>query len=64
LADRRRLDVPPGLTCIWQVSGRSLLPFPRQVELDIEYIENRGLWLDVKLLFKTLPAVIFGEGAF
>ena len=64
LADRRRLDVHPGLTCIWQVSGRSLVPFPRQVELDVEYIENRGLWLDVKLLFQTLPAVIFGEGAF
>jgi lipopolysaccharide/colanic/teichoic acid biosynthesis glycosyltransferase len=64
LADRRRLDVPPGLTCLWQVSGRSLLPFPKQVELDLEYIENRSLWLDLKLLLRTIPAVVFGEGAF
>ncbi len=48
LSERRRLDVLPGLTCIWQVSGRSLLPFPRQVELDIEYIEKRSLWLDMQ----------------
>jgi lipopolysaccharide/colanic/teichoic acid biosynthesis glycosyltransferase len=64
LADRRRLDVTPGLTCIWQVSGRSNLAFPRQVELDVEYIENQSLWLDCKLLLKTVPAVLTGRGAF
>jgi lipopolysaccharide/colanic/teichoic acid biosynthesis glycosyltransferase len=64
LHDRRRLDVLPGLTCIWQVSGRSLIPFPRQVELDLEYIENPSTWLDVKLLLSTIPAVLFPKGAY
>ena len=59
LNDRRRLDVLPGLTCIWQVSGRSLIPFPKQVEMDVEYIQRRTLWLDIKLLFATIPAVLF-----
>lgn len=64
LADRRRLDVTPGLTCIWQVSGRGNIPFPRQVELDVEYIESRCTWLDVKLMLHTIPAVLTGKGAF
>lgn len=64
LADRRRLDVTPGLTCIWQVSGRSEIPFERQVGLDVEYIESRDLWLDLRLLLKTVPAVLAGKGAF
>jgi lipopolysaccharide/colanic/teichoic acid biosynthesis glycosyltransferase len=64
LEDRRRLDVKPGLTCTWQVSGRSQVPFGRQVELDVEYIESRGLLLDVKLLLRTIPAVLGGRGAF
>jgi lipopolysaccharide/colanic/teichoic acid biosynthesis glycosyltransferase len=63
LTDRRRLDVTPGLTCIWQVSGRSTLPFPKQVELDIQYIESQSFWLDIKLLLKTIPAVLLGKGA-
>jgi lipopolysaccharide/colanic/teichoic acid biosynthesis glycosyltransferase len=64
LRERRRLDVVPGLTCIWQVSGRSLIPFPQQVELDIEYIEKRTLWFDFKLLLRTIPAVLFPKGAY
>jgi lipopolysaccharide/colanic/teichoic acid biosynthesis glycosyltransferase len=64
LADRRRLDVTPGLTCIWQVSGRSDIPFDRQVELDVEYIRSQSLWLDIKLLFRTIPAVLLGRGAY
>jgi lipopolysaccharide/colanic/teichoic acid biosynthesis glycosyltransferase len=64
VADRRRLDVKPGLTCIWQVSGRSELCFKQQVELDIEYIESRGVGQDIKLLAKTVPAVISGRGAY
>jgi lipopolysaccharide/colanic/teichoic acid biosynthesis glycosyltransferase len=64
LADRRRLDATPGLTCIWQVSGRGDIPFERQVELDVQYIESQSLWLDVKLLLKTVPAVLLGKGAY
>ena len=64
LRDRRRLDVTPGLTCFWQVRGRGDLPFDRQVELDIEYIERRSLALDLKLLFLTVPAVVTGRGAY
>jgi len=62
--DCRRLDVRPGITCIWQVSGRGNLPFAEQVRLDLEYIENRNLLLDLKLLLRTIPAVISGRGAY
>lgn len=61
---RKRLAVTPGLTCLWQVSGRGDLPFDRQVELDLEYIRSRSLWLDAKLLAKTVPAVLNGRGAY
>jgi len=64
LKDRRRLDVPPGITCIWQVSGRSDIPFEQQVKLDIQYIESQSFWGDLKLLLKTIPAVILGKGAY
>ncbi len=64
LRDRRRLEVKPGLTCTWQVSGRGDIPFDEQVQLDIEYIESHSLWLDFKLLFKTIPAVLLGRGAY
>jgi lipopolysaccharide/colanic/teichoic acid biosynthesis glycosyltransferase len=64
VADRRRLDVTPGLTCIWQVSGRGDIPFPEQVQLDVKYIESQSFWLDIKLLFLTVPAVLFGKGAY
>lgn len=64
LEERRRLEIKPGITCIWQVSGRSELSFEQQVRLDIQYIESRSFWLDIKLLLKTIPAVIFGRGAY
>ena len=58
-----RLHTLPGLTCIWQVSGRSEIPFEQQVTLDEEYIQRRNLWLDLNLLARTVPAVIGGRGA-
>jgi lipopolysaccharide/colanic/teichoic acid biosynthesis glycosyltransferase len=64
LAERRRLDVEPGITCIWQVSGRSEIPFDKQVELDIAYIDSQSVWGDVKLLLRTLPTVLKGRGAY
>lgn len=62
--DRRRLEVKPGLTGIWQVSGRADIGFKQQVELDVLYIESHGFWLDVKLILKTIPAVLTGKGAY
>lgn len=64
LRDRRRLDAVPGLTCIWQVSGRGDIPFREQVELDVQYVESQSLWLDLRLLFQTIPAVLLGKGAY
>jgi len=64
LSDRRRLDVTPGLTCIWQVSGRSEIPFPRQVELDVQYINSRSFLTDLRILIMTVPAVLLGKGAY
>ncbi|MFZ0492722.1 MAG: sugar transferase [Acidimicrobiia bacterium] len=61
---RQRLLVKPGITCIWQVSGRSDLDFETWVALDIEYIRTWGPWLDFLILLKTLPAVISGKGAY
>ena len=60
---RRRLEAKPGLTCIWQVSGRSQIPFEGQVALDLEYIRTRSFRGDLILLVKTIPAVLFGRGA-
>jgi exopolysaccharide biosynthesis polyprenyl glycosylphosphotransferase len=60
---RKRFSVTPGLTCIWQVSGRSNLPFEKWLELDLEYIQNWSLWLDLRILLKTFPAVLRGRGA-
>lgn len=59
-----RLVVKPGITCIWQVSGRSQIPFEQQVEMDIEYAQRRSMGLDLMLLLKTLPAVLFARGAY
>jgi lipopolysaccharide/colanic/teichoic acid biosynthesis glycosyltransferase len=64
LDDMQRLMVKPGLTCIWQVSGRSRLPFPKQLEMDLAYIQQRNYWLDLKLILQTLPAVLSADGAY
>jgi len=60
----RRLEVTPGLTCIWQVSGRSNISFDKWIELDVYYIENWSLWLDLRILLQTIPAVLKGTGAY
>jgi lipopolysaccharide/colanic/teichoic acid biosynthesis glycosyltransferase len=56
--------VTPGLTCFWQVSGRADLDFEQQVELDVRYIRERSMWLDLKLIVLTIPAVLSGRGAY
>ena len=60
---RRRLSMKPGLTCLWQVSGRNELTFDEWMRLDLEYIDNWSLWLDLKITLKTIPAVLLGRGA-
>lgn len=60
----QRLRVEQGLTCIWQVKGRALIPFEEQVELDLEYIRDQSFWLDLKLVALTIPAVLSRRGAY
>jgi exopolysaccharide biosynthesis polyprenyl glycosylphosphotransferase len=60
---RRRLRMRPGLTCLWALEGRSQLRFDRWVKLDLLYIDRWSIWLDCKILFKTIPAVLSGKGA-
>jgi exopolysaccharide biosynthesis polyprenyl glycosylphosphotransferase len=60
---RRRLDMKPGITGLWQVSGRNRLTFEQMLTLDVFYIENWSLWLDLKIILKTIPAMIRGDGA-
>lgn len=62
--DRQRLIVRPGLTCYWQIQGRSDIPWEEWVELDLNYIEDMGLWTDVKMILKTIPAIFGGEGSY
>ena len=64
LEQRKRLHAVPGITCIWQVSGRSEIPFEKQVQLDIEYIRSTSLMSDLIILLKTIPAVLSGKGAY
>ena len=61
---KKRLEALPGMTGLWQVSGRSLISFDEMVLLDIYYIENWSPWLDLKILARTIPQVLFGEGAY
>ncbi|OFX18900.1 MAG: hypothetical protein A2V77_17250 [Anaeromyxobacter sp. RBG_16_69_14] len=60
---RRRFSVRPGITCLWQIGGRSDVSFERWMELDMQYIDTWSLWLDLKILCKTIPAVLRGAGA-
>jgi lipopolysaccharide/colanic/teichoic acid biosynthesis glycosyltransferase len=64
LRDRVRLNTLPGLTCIWQVSGRSEIPFEQQVKLDEQYFLQQSLGMDLRLLVRTIPAVLNGKGAY
>lgn len=64
LEERKRLHIKPGLTCLWQVGGRSDVSFERQVQLDLEYIHSRSIWKDIRIMLKTVPAVLFGRGAY
>jgi len=63
-SDRARLQVVPGITCIWQISGRADIPFEKQVEMDREYIQMQGPITDLRILALTLPAVLSGKGAY
>ena len=64
LEDRKRLDVIPGITCLWQIKGRSEIPFNEQVRLDKEYILAPSIWKDLVILLKTIPAILGGKGAY
>ena len=64
LEDRKRLDVIPGITCLWQIMGRSEIPFNEQVRLDKEYIIAPSIWKDIVILLKTIPAILGGKGAY
>jgi undecaprenyl-phosphate galactose phosphotransferase len=59
----RFITVKPGITGLWQVSGRSKLPYSERVRLDMHYIDNLSLSLDLRILFRTIPVVLFGDGA-
>jgi len=60
---RRRFSIRPGITCLWQVNGRNLIPFQQWMEMDMKYIEEWSLWLDLKILARTIPVVLRGTGA-
>jgi lipopolysaccharide/colanic/teichoic acid biosynthesis glycosyltransferase len=60
---KRRFSVRPGITGLWQVSGRSNLSFERWMRLDLEYIDRWSLALDLRILLRTIPAVLTGHGA-
>jgi exopolysaccharide biosynthesis polyprenyl glycosylphosphotransferase len=61
---RRRFSMKPGITCLWQVNGRNNIAFEEWMKLDLEYLDNWSLWLDAKILLKTVPVVLFGIGAY
>ena len=59
---RRRISIRPGLTCLWQVDARNQVSFEEWMELDLYYIDNWSLWMDMKIIMKTMPAVVRGTG--
>ena len=61
---KKRLDVTPGITCFWQIAGRSHIGFQEWMRLDLEYIRKRSLTTDLKIMLKTVPAVIARKGAY
>jgi len=64
LEERKRLHAKPGLTCLWQIQGRSEIPFKEQVRLDMQYIHSQSIWKDIVIMLKTVPAVLLGHGAY
>jgi exopolysaccharide biosynthesis polyprenyl glycosylphosphotransferase len=60
---RKRLSVKPGITCIWQISGRNEVGFEEWMEMDVEYVDKWSIWMDMKILVKTVPAVLMRKGA-
>lgn len=64
LEQRRRLEVTPGLTCLWQIGGRAEIDFSGQVLLDVRYIESQSFWGDLLILARTVPAVLLSRGAY
>lgn len=62
--EKQRLIVQPGLTCYWQIGGRANIKWEEWVELDLDYIEDMGLWTDIKMIIRTIPAVVDSEGAY
>lgn len=61
--ETRRFNVRPGMTCLWQIKGRSLIPFEHWMQLDLQYVDEWSLWLDLDILIRTIPAVLKGTGA-
>jgi lipopolysaccharide/colanic/teichoic acid biosynthesis glycosyltransferase len=60
---RRRFSIRPGITCLWQVNGRNSIDFEKWMELDLQYMDEWSFWLDLKILARTVPAVLKGSGA-
>ncbi len=60
----RRLKIKPGITCLWQIGGRAEIDFEGQVRLDLQYIHSSNVWKDILIILKTVPAVLFGKGAY
>lgn len=62
--EKQRLIVKPGLTCYWQISGRADIKWDEWVELDLKYIEDMGIWTDIRMILKTIPVIFHGDGAY
>jgi lipopolysaccharide/colanic/teichoic acid biosynthesis glycosyltransferase len=61
--DHKRLTAPPGITGLWQVNGRCQVSFEEMIHMDLEYVQKASLWIDLQILFLTIPAVLCGRGA-